>query len=74
MELNSLKIKEEIIDDKLKIFNLKNIKDQMVRNLSHGQKKSFFVKTSFQTQNYGYWMSSKLVWIRTHITFLREYY
>jgi len=32
MELNSLKIREEIIDHKLKIFNLKNIKDQMVRN------------------------------------------
>ena len=48
MELNSLKIKEEIIDNGLKIFNIKNIKDQLVRNLSHGQKKkSFFVKTSF---------------------------
>ena len=39
IELNSLKIKEEIIDQKLKIFKLKNIKDQLVRNLSHGQKK-----------------------------------
>ena len=39
IELNSLKIREEIIDQKLKIFKLKNIKDQLVRNLSHGQKK-----------------------------------
>ena len=39
MELNSLKIEEEIIDNRLKTFNIKNIKDQMVRNLSHGQKK-----------------------------------
>jgi len=39
MELNSLKIKEEIIDHNLKILNLKSLKDQLVRNLSHGQKK-----------------------------------
>ena len=39
IELNSLKIREEIINQKLKIFKLKNIKDQLVRNLSHGQKK-----------------------------------
>ena len=39
MKLNSLKIEEEIIDNKLKVFNLNKIKDQLVRNLSHGQKK-----------------------------------
>lgn len=39
MGLNSLKIEEEIIDNKLKTFNLNKIKDQLVRNLSHGQKK-----------------------------------
>ena len=55
IELNSLKIKEEIIDQKLKIFKLKNIKDQLVRNLSHGQKKKFLCRNFFfQIQNYGY--------------------
>ena len=55
MELNSLKIEEEIIDNKLKTFNIKKIKDQLVRNLSHGQKKKFLCQNFFfQIQNYGY--------------------
>ena len=39
LHLNSISCNEEQIDNKLKTFKLLDIKDQLVRNLSHGQKK-----------------------------------
>ena len=39
LHLNSISCNEEQIDNKLKTFQLLDIKDQLVRNLSHGQKK-----------------------------------
>ncbi len=39
LHLNSIKLNNKQIYKKLKIFDLHKIKDQLVRNLSHGQKK-----------------------------------
>ena len=47
LHLNSIKLNNKQIYKKLKIFDLHKIKDQLVRNLSHGQKKSYSYQASF---------------------------